>query len=458
MKTPRYADSVPDEPVTWDSPATVTAFKWLVGLHKDGLSPPSTMSDTVRDVPNNFRAGKVAMAMMGPWEMQATKEAFAKQGWEYGMFRAPQGPAGRGEFMYVGALGLFSQSKNDKEVIQYLKYYTSPEGLGLYMKTNGMIPANKQALADPYYAEDPLYRVLIETINNADLHSPKWMGLRGASAHFDSVWTPIYQKMLAGDITPEAGVKQMQELAGEIPEMTLESREAVLPGEAPVRAALTGAGPRRAPLDLFPYFLLAPALLVLAVIFLYPLLHSLWLSFHSLNLNRPWQGTRFVGIDNYTEQLSDPAFYHSLWLTFYWTAGSLVGQLDAGLCCSACAQPDLCRQGDRARDHPHPLGRANGPRRHRIRDDVQHPGHHQPAAARCWTGGRLYSLALQHDVGNANAHHGPCLEGLSLPRRDDPRRVCSRSRRSFTRPPRSMARPTSSSCASSPCRASAPSP
>ncbi len=230
------------------------ALKWLVGLYKDGLSPPSTISDTVRDAPNNFRAGKVAMVMMGPWEMQATKEAFAKKGWEYGMFRAPQGPAGRGEFMYVGALGLFSQSKNDKEVIQYLKYYTSPEGLGLYMKTNGMIPANKQALADPYYAEDPLYRVLLDTIANADLHSPKWMGLRGASAHFDSVWTPIYQKMLAGDITPEAGVKQMQELAGEIPEMTLPMRGAALPGEAPARCradpgSTAACAPR--PLSLF---------------------------------------------------------------------------------------------------------------------------------------------------------------------------------------------------------------
>lgn len=211
VKTPRYADSQPDEAVTWNSPETVAAFKYLVGLHKDSLSPPSTISDTVRDVPNNFRAGKVAMAMMGPWEMQATKDAFAKNGWEFGMFRPPQGPAGRGEFMYVGALGLFSQSKNDKEAIQYLKFYTSKEGLSLYMKTNGMIPAGKEALADPYYAQDPLYKVLLETINNADLHSPKWMGLRGVSAHFDSVWTPIYQKMLAGDVTPEAGVKQMQD-------------------------------------------------------------------------------------------------------------------------------------------------------------------------------------------------------------------------------------------------------
>ena len=211
VKSSRYADSKPDESVTWDSPETVAAFKWLVALHKDRLSPPSTISDTVRDVPNNFRAGKVAMGMMGPWEIQATKDAFAKNKWELGMFRSPAGPAGRGEFMYVGALGLFSQSKNDKAVIDYMRFYTSAEGLGLYMKTNGMIPASKRALADSYYANDPLYKVLIETINNADLHSPKWMGLRGATAHFDSVWTPIYQKMLAGDITPEVGVKQMQD-------------------------------------------------------------------------------------------------------------------------------------------------------------------------------------------------------------------------------------------------------
>ena len=131
--------------------------------------------------------------------------------------------------------------------------------------------------------------------------------------------------------------------------MTLKLREAVLPGEAPVRAVLTRVGPQRGPLDIFPYLLLAPALLVLAVIFLYPLLHSLWLSFHSLNLNRPWQGTRFVGLDNYTEQLSDPAFYHSLWLTFYWTAGSL----------SASSCWGLQRLSHSTR--PLPAGRSHGP-------------------------------------------------------------------------------------------------
>ena len=95
-------------------------------------------------------------------------------------------------------------------MVDYLRFYTSAEGLGLYMKTNGMIPANKQALADPYYAADPNYSTFLETIATADLPAPKWMTLRGAGDNFDSVWTPIYQKMLARQISVEDGVKQMQ--------------------------------------------------------------------------------------------------------------------------------------------------------------------------------------------------------------------------------------------------------
>jgi multiple sugar transport system permease protein len=93
----------------------------------------------------------------------------------------------------------------------------------------------------------------------------------------------------------------------------------------------SSSGGRRRKIDLFPYFLILPAVLILCVIFLYPLGYSLWLSFFNLNLNRPGRGMPFVGLDNYTDVLSDPDFYHSLWLTVYWTAGSVVGQLLLGL-------------------------------------------------------------------------------------------------------------------------------
>lgn len=213
---PRYADSKPGDEIVWDSPETVAAFEWLKGIYDDGLTPPSTISDTVRDVANNFRAGRVAMVYMGPWEMAATREVFDENGWEWGLFRFPEGPAGRGEFMYVGALGLFAQTDKDDAVVDYLKFYTSAEGLGLYMKTNGMIPANIEALQDPYYSSDPYYSVFLDVVTNADLNVPKWLNIRGAGALFDSTWTPIYQRMLTGDVAIEDGVREMHKALAEL--------------------------------------------------------------------------------------------------------------------------------------------------------------------------------------------------------------------------------------------------
>ncbi|GLQ55599.1 ABC transporter substrate-binding protein [Devosia nitrariae] len=206
-----YVDSQIGDEITWNSEGTVEGFNWLKSMYDEGCSPPSTISDTVRDVANNFRAGRVAMAFMGPWELELTKQTFEENGWEFGLMRFPEGPGGRGEFAYVGALGMFSQTQHPEEVIEYLKFYTSAEGLALYMHVNGMIPANKEALADPFYSEDPYYATLLETINSADLPAPKWLGLRGAGTLMDTIWTPLYQRMLAGEISVEDGVKEMHD-------------------------------------------------------------------------------------------------------------------------------------------------------------------------------------------------------------------------------------------------------
>jgi multiple sugar transport system permease protein len=94
---------------------------------------------------------------------------------------------------------------------------------------------------------------------------------------------------------------------------------------------MPAATARRRRFDFYPYLLLAPALLVLGLTFVYPLLDSAWISLHSYNLNRPRQGFRYIGLDNYSDLFTDPDFYHSLWLTIYWTAGSVAGQALLGL-------------------------------------------------------------------------------------------------------------------------------
>lgn len=83
--------------------------------------------------------------------------------------------------------------------------------------------------------------------------------------------------------------------------------------------------------DLFPYMLVLPAIVVLGLVFLYPLGQSVWLSLHNYNLTQPWRGMPFVGLDNYARLLVDPFFYRSLSLTLYWTSGSVAGEVLIGL-------------------------------------------------------------------------------------------------------------------------------
>lgn len=59
------------------------------------------------------------------------------------------------------------------------------------------------------------------------------------------------------------------------------------------------------------YFLIAPSLLVLSVFALFPVLQTVWLSFHRVILTLPAMGESFVGLDNYRVLLQDASFLNS---------------------------------------------------------------------------------------------------------------------------------------------------
>jgi len=63
----------------------------------------------------------------------------------------------------------------------------------------------------------------------------------------------------------------------------------------------------------FPYFLVAPTLIIIALVAVYPIIDSIRLSF----LNNPLlpNGSTFVGLRNYIQVLGDPAFRSSFGLT-----------------------------------------------------------------------------------------------------------------------------------------------
>lgn len=66
---------------------------------------------------------------------------------------------------------------------------------------------------------------------------------------------------------------------------------------------------------LLPYAFIAPFFVLFAVFALFPLLFSLWLSFHQWEPSEGLAAMRWVGLENYAFGLSDPWFLQGLWNT-----------------------------------------------------------------------------------------------------------------------------------------------
>jgi multiple sugar transport system permease protein len=81
-----------------------------------------------------------------------------------------------------------------------------------------------------------------------------------------------------------------------------------------------------------PFWFLAPAVLALLVIGIYPTISALVTSFRRYNITRPRDGFPFVGLENYVNVLSDQTFWQSLGLTARFFLTVLPFELFFGIC------------------------------------------------------------------------------------------------------------------------------
>ncbi|KMS84252.1 hypothetical protein ACZ91_48850 [Streptomyces regensis] len=76
---------------------------------------------------------------------------------------------------------------------------------------------------------------------------------------------------------------------------------------------------------------LAPALLAIGLTTLYPLVSALITSFRHWRLNESQEPGEFVGVEQYSRVFTDDTFYNSAWVTFEFTAISVVLSVGIGL-------------------------------------------------------------------------------------------------------------------------------
>jgi multiple sugar transport system permease protein len=79
-------------------------------------------------------------------------------------------------------------------------------------------------------------------------------------------------------------------------------------------------------IDLLPYLLVAPAVLMVALVTVYPALYAIGISTTDANLLR-LASSHAVGLDNYVKAWDDEIFTQSLWQTVRWVVVNAVGQL-----------------------------------------------------------------------------------------------------------------------------------
>lgn len=74
---------------------------------------------------------------------------------------------------------------------------------------------------------------------------------------------------------------------------------------------------KKSKFNIYPYLLVAPAMLIIMCVVFIPVVNAIGMSFQSYDLRRP-KDIAFVAFANYIEIFQDPLFWQSLWKTILW--------------------------------------------------------------------------------------------------------------------------------------------
>ena len=201
------------EPIVFDSEEAAAGVEWYTSLYLNGYAVPSTPTDTYKERDANFQSGKAAIEWQGPWSLRETRENFERGGWELASMPLPKGPAGAFPTSIGGGMtGLFRGARtsgHEDQAFAWVDFLSSDEGQRIYCKTNGMIPASKAVQADPFWADDPLYRGYIGTMATTKVLAPIWA--TGFDALLDDIVPPLLQGVLLGQLKARDAVSQIQQ-------------------------------------------------------------------------------------------------------------------------------------------------------------------------------------------------------------------------------------------------------
>ena len=74
--------------------------------------------------------------------------------------------------------------------------------------------------------------------------------------------------------------------------------------------------------SIWPYLLVAPAVLIILCVVFIPVINAISMSFQNYDLRRPKE-IAFNGVANYAKAFGDPLFWGALWRTIVWVVAGV---------------------------------------------------------------------------------------------------------------------------------------
>lgn len=334
-----------------NTPAMVNALKFIADLRDKYKIIPREADYDIADV--LFKEGKAAMIINGDWSWAS----YGKAGINYGITPLPLiVETGKYASPLTSPKGYSINSNVSpeklKKVKMLLKFLLAPEQQLKTAQQIKTIPTWKSLYDKNEIKNDP---VLINSKRQIELGTPMPI-ITEMRAIWDAI-RPVYQAVLGGAISPEAGAAQMQKNAlikiKELKEDTGSKTWGVIVQAVLLLAAIIilflmrksiTAFFRNLKKDSFAYFMALPAILIMLAVIFYPFVYNFILSFSNMNLNHinDWE---IIGPFQYLQVFKEPQFYEIFGKTIIWTVVNLFFHVVIGVSLALLLNRDLPGKG-----------------------------------------------------------------------------------------------------------------
>jgi multiple sugar transport system substrate-binding protein len=207
---------------TINSPEAVEGVTFMADLVKDGLYNASELERDGTQVENQFKGGKLAVWMGGPWVLGSVERS-DDENWvpaarkNVGLAPMPAGPAGEG-FTFVGGsnLMMYKSSKHKNEAWELIKFLSQDQVQTDYAAIQGMFPARVEPQQAYGESSGANFKAVFEAIQQGRTYAPvpQWAQIENAyKGRFGNILDSAAGK--GASYSPEAVKQQLDEAAKE---------------------------------------------------------------------------------------------------------------------------------------------------------------------------------------------------------------------------------------------------